>query len=164
MNPDKACSPHQFHSCCTDGLLWPCDWSPSAQPASAAGCPRTAAWSPGPPLGTEGSCRPGTGCKKKTFFNKQNKIKRSYCLKKKVQWYPPAVGPPSWARPAGKHTLQQWNKALNTQARKPRPLHFSTNQLPAHVFCSLPCLVTFLVPLMRNRPDPPDPAGTRPPT
>lgn len=70
----KGCNTHQFHSYCTDDLLWLCDWSPSAQAASAADCPRTAALNPCPPLETEESCRPESDCKKKTFFfNEQTK-------------------------------------------------------------------------------------------
>lgn len=71
LNQTQKCSfsrikTHQFGCCCLDDQLWFCDCSPSARSASAAGCPRTAGWSACLPLEMEESCRPRTGCKKKT--------------------------------------------------------------------------------------------------
>ena len=65
----------------------------------------------------------------------------------------------SRSRPAGKHTQQQWNKALKRPANKLRPLNLSANEGSAHVLNALACLVTLLVPPGCDEAGPPGPCG-----
>lgn len=81
-----------------------------------------------------------TFAKKKYKSNKTSKIKSAT---------------ESWvgfrAPPGPTDSLQQWNKALNTQSQfRLRPLHFSANEGLAHVLNVQPCLVTFSAGLMRR--------------
>lgn len=96
---------------------------------------------------------------RKRHVVEQIKKKCSECSK--VQWCNGGKFP-SWARPAGKHNLKQWNRALNSQARKAGPFNFLANQVSAHVLNALSCLVTCPSDGARLAP-PLEPAGERPP-